>query len=856
MPAPLPATTAGAPPPPPSSSSLALSLSPSAPAGQPAADLPPSTSHHHHATATSAAAGVSQSAAAGSSSNAVAAPNASSGSGSGSAPVKEPRICIACMRRIEGQFVRALNHHYHLDCFRCHDCHQVVADKFFPLKTDAPASTATLTASMANPPPAPSSAPAIFCEKDYFRRLDLLCAQCGGALRGPHINALGKKWHLEHFTCSICTTLFQQNDSYYEREGRVYCQYHYSVLFATRCGGCETAVLKNFVEMKRREGHEGTVAQWHPECYMIYKLWNAAIAASASASRETKDQALRHQQDVTQKVSKILHVLSAFEESSAECISDMLLHFSNQRHAEGVIQASKFICHIEALFRGIDVIESGLAATASNPPDGSAAAGSLTTTTTTSAPLPSTSTTSHKEPRQLAKRIVDFFSLLSVAREAQHRAQATKEMITLVTALAHTLKTLIRGALTGALRLEARAAAAALARTPPRDASGVVVEIKTDLCQACRKSIEEECYAWRSMYRWHPSCLHCRSCQALLRPTATATAAAAVVLDARLFCEEHALVAGATMPFDAQDRLQPVTLLEQYTFLLRCALRRLCVFLNVHLAAPSGGLLGPPSAGHGSAMLNAGSAGLPAPLNRSKSTPLVANIGVVGNTVGVVGGNDLPLMDLTGHDQLAVRQYAVLTLHPMMERFFAFEELMELVETRKPSVWSKMVGAIKPPKKDKIKHEGVFGVPLEVLIERSGVETDLMPVPSLTAPRIPAVLEAILRCLLAQDLAIEGIFRKNGNIRKLRQLCSPEDWPGIPTNNPIQVAAFLKKFLRDLPEPLLTFKLHRLFVCSQKLGDEHTRRQALRLICCLLPKANFDVLVVLIWFFRQVASFA
>ncbi|RKO97023.1 hypothetical protein CAUPRSCDRAFT_11285, partial [Caulochytrium protostelioides] len=836
-------------------------------------------------------------------------------------------------------------------------------------------------------------------------------------------------------------------------------------------------------------------------------------------------------------------------------------------------------------------------------------------------------------------------------------------------------------------------------------------------------------------------------------PTATATAAAAVVLDARLFCEEHALVAGATMPFDAQDRLQPVTLLEQYTFLLRCALRRLCVFLNVHLAAPSGGLLGPPSAGQlgqpsaaaasdkikrtqevyasnqllttersltisrdlqharqrldhmktqppssqslsqlssqspsqsqsqsqqpsspahpsgagsasgaapgsggatvthpreaslshaapksashhaassassgqapsaahshpatppaaavvtpaigprhdsqpsfhsmhhaeksppllptlqtgpaaasspaptsaahtggyapasssglpsgkspypglpppgippsaplshtsnvaavngtppppspyaggagmtsrssnagpsagvgaggmaatsaaagapppphpstrpgwpmtspvsaginvsastsqshlatvgagvppgggaamapssgpgsvwvsqtdlapgapsGSAMLNAGSAGLPAPLNRSKSTPLVANIGVVGNTVGVVGGNDLPLMDLTGHDQLAVRQYAVLTLHPMMERFFAFEELMELVETRKPSVWSKMVGAIKPPKKDKIKHEGVFGVPLEVLIERSGVETDLMPVPSLTAPRIPAVLEAILRCLLAQDLAIEGIFRKNGNIRKLRQLvdeaetnwprfiaslsepsppatgnagsgssqapghgngvhpaltsaagapaahvggmpgagapvgappssanphapssnptlagatgsngvpssggnvgpaggahggvasaatggvagvgiaaggsnsattsltslppslatstdpnkCSPEDWPGIPTNNPIQVAAFLKKFLRDLPEPLLTFKLHRLFVCSQKLGDEHTRRQALRLICCLLPKANFDVLVVLIWFFRQVASFA
>jgi hypothetical protein len=32
---------------------------------------------------------------------------------------------------------------------------------------------------------------------------------------------------------------------------------------------------------------------------------------------------------------------------------------------------------------------------------------------------------------------------------------------------------------------------------------------------------------------------------------------------------------------------------------------------------------------------------------------------------------------------------------------------------------------------------------------------------------------------------------------------------------PVQIAALLKKFLRDLPDPLLTFKLHRLFVTSQ-----------------------------------------
>jgi hypothetical protein len=57
------------------------------------------------------------------------------------------------------------------------------------------------------------------------------------------------------------------------------------------------------------------------------------------------------------KVSRILHVLSAFEESSAECIQQMLIDFSNQSYQHGVVQAEKFICHIEALFLALDKIE-------------------------------------------------------------------------------------------------------------------------------------------------------------------------------------------------------------------------------------------------------------------------------------------------------------------------------------------------------------------------------------------------------------------------------------------------------------------------------------------------------------------
>jgi hypothetical protein len=136
------------------------------------------------------------------------------------------RICKKCGEALTGQFVRALGGTFHLDCFKCTDCGQVVASKFFPV--DA----------------VDGSGQFPLCEIDYFRRLDLLCFDCGGALRGSYITALDRKYHIEHFTCSVCPTVFGASDSYYEHEGNVYCHYHYSTQFAQRCNGCQTAILK------------------------------------------------------------------------------------------------------------------------------------------------------------------------------------------------------------------------------------------------------------------------------------------------------------------------------------------------------------------------------------------------------------------------------------------------------------------------------------------------------------------------------------------------------------------------------------------------------------------------------------
>ena len=143
-------------------------------------------------------------------------------------PKQKQKICAKCHQPIQGQFVRAVKAHYHLECFRCQDCNDMVADKFFPVSTEKQIS--------------------IYCEKDYFRRLELICARCGQALRGPYIRVNQHKYHMEHFSCSVCATVFRQHDSYYEKDGSIYCGLHYSILFALKCGGCNTAVLKNFVE--------------------------------------------------------------------------------------------------------------------------------------------------------------------------------------------------------------------------------------------------------------------------------------------------------------------------------------------------------------------------------------------------------------------------------------------------------------------------------------------------------------------------------------------------------------------------------------------------------------------------------
>lgn len=195
-----------------------------------------------------------------------------------------------------------------------------------------------------------------------------------------------------------------------------------------------------------------------------------------------------------------------------------------------------------------------------------------------------------------------------------------------------------------------------------------------------------------------------------------------------------------------------------------------------------------------------------------------------GNELDQVGGDSVPqrskrfFSELSALEYFIVRHVAVLSMEPLLEGHYNLEDLLNLIETRKPTFWGKFGKAFAKNDRPKGgKKKGVFGVPLDALVERDGVESTYGVGPG--ALRVPGLIDDSITAMRQMDMSVEGVFRKNGNIKGLRDLSEKLDAKEVDVDlskeNPVQVAALLKKFLRELPDPLMTHKLYRLFVTSQ-----------------------------------------
>ncbi|KXS18582.1 RhoGAP-domain-containing protein [Gonapodya prolifera JEL478] len=908
----------------------------------------------------------------------VSPPTASPGTPSTSnPPAKESKICSSCNLPIRGQFVRALDGVYHLDCFKCRDCGQIVAQKFFASKGE-------------------DGKPFPLCETDYFRRLDLICANCGGALRGSHITALGKKYHLEHFTCSNCSVVFKPHDSYYEHAGKVYCQYHFSVLFANRCGGCQMPVLKQYLELNRK----GVVEQWHPECYMIYKTYNIKLGTKETAAQSatlSESDAKHLQLETEERISRIQTVLTAFEDSAAECIQPMLLQISvNHAYADGVRQAARFIQHVEALFAGIDSIEANLRAHGDR-----------------------TGLQHNKEPRKLAKKVVEFFNMLSQTDRpasavggpgvgtagpnswpvpgatgaslapgslgvsspagngsAGQRDDRTNNFLQLVTDLAVLLKHLIKAALQGALKLErvysekdslnkflnrlmetispsnppsgssfpvssstsqgqlagdqlsatdlsarsnalrqggSSSSSAAVAKSSPPSFSDPLLTlitpeldgrtssqdsaVRADMCAVCHTSLEDECLRC-GIFRFHLACVaKCTSCGNEVS-TAEGTVAKYDPVEGKPYCGRCPGSTGPAATTLAPCIFEQITQLQQYVFLLRFALRRLCRLLNVNLKVlpPGGGADFPHRVYEDDSTADLSEEHSPPQYSYSRGPdestsdkdddppyvssghsqpPSISSSATRTNdavnwrpdpTLRPVAQYQVPIRrrdheaisegqryisELSPLESTVIHQSVTQYLQDAIGGWMTADEMADFT-MKKPTVGEKIVSWLKGGQNNK---KG--GRVKEVLVDRHGEPAEMKA--GYGRVVVPKMILACLRNMRKQDLRAEGIFRKNGNIKRLKDLTetldqNPDQVSCLDTENVIQLAALIKKFLREMPDPLLTFRLHRVFTLSQKFDDPAQQFKVIHYAICLLPKPNRDLLEVLFLFLRDVAD--
>ncbi|KAF5301534.1 hypothetical protein FQR65_LT08838 [Abscondita terminalis] len=137
----------------------------------------------------------------------------------------------------------------------------------------------------------------------------------------------------------------------------------------------------------------------------------------------------------------------------------------------------------------------------------------------------------------------------------------------------------------------------------------------------------------------------------------------------------------------------------------------------------------------------------------------------------------------------------------------------------------------------------VFGVPLPSLLTEDN--------------KIPGVIERLITTIEVYGMYTEGIYRKSGVSSKVRELKAKmeENQKEVNFEN-YQVhvlASVLKSFLREMPEPLLTFECYENFITAANLTEPQDRVSTLYDILKKLPKPNYDLMERLIFHLSRVA---
>ncbi|KAG7460236.1 hypothetical protein MATL_G00219300 [Megalops atlanticus] len=139
-----------------------------------------------------------------------------------------------------------------------------------------------------------------------------------------------------------------------------------------------------------------------------------------------------------------------------------------------------------------------------------------------------------------------------------------------------------------------------------------------------------------------------------------------------------------------------------------------------------------------------------------------------------------------------------------------------------------------------------FGKPLEEHLTVSGRE-------------IAFPIEACVTMLLECGMQEEGLFRVAPSASKLKKLKASLDCGVLDVQeysaDPHAIAGALKSYLRELPEPLMTFDLYDEWIQASNIQDQDKRLQALLAACEKLPPDNSNNFRYLIKFLAKLTEY-
>ncbi len=145
----------------------------------------------------------------------------------------------------------------------------------------------------------------------------------------------------------------------------------------------------------------------------------------------------------------------------------------------------------------------------------------------------------------------------------------------------------------------------------------------------------------------------------------------------------------------------------------------------------------------------------------------------------------------------------------------------------------------------------LFGVPLESVADRGA--------PLMFSYGIPSFIEESFKIIRNDHTETEGVFRLSGSLTAIKSLKKQIDVGAAPpfeTDTDVHcLTGLIKLYLRELPEPLLTYNLYECWRAVVDCEIAEKKHELVKALLLAMPKSHYCLLKFLIEFFAELATF-